>query len=205
MRFPNKLNWASKDIKRDAVRAFGPFVKFIAKQFSRRFKGQLEFEDFVQAGNIGLLDAVTKYDPDKGVEFKTYAEVRIRGEMLDEHRRSQEKTLLPAGIKTVSQRISSDSTMTKEDRIAISRFVLENSICPLTKLIEKRRIEDLSSAISELSQKAQKVVYLYFYTDMNLKEIGAHMGFTESRAHQTLNEAFVRLRGKSKLKKHMEK
>jgi RNA polymerase sigma factor for flagellar operon FliA len=44
----------------------------------------LDFDDLVQAGNMGLLDAIDKYDPDREVLFQTYASRRIRGAVLDE-------------------------------------------------------------------------------------------------------------------------
>ena len=43
----------------------------------------VEIRDLVNAGVIGLLDAVEKFEPERGVKFKTYAELRIRGAMLD--------------------------------------------------------------------------------------------------------------------------
>lgn len=47
----------------------------------------MELDDLVNTGILGLIDAIDKYVPDRGVKFKTYAEFRIRGAMLDYLRR----------------------------------------------------------------------------------------------------------------------
>ncbi len=51
-----------------------------------RLPSHISIDDLISAGVIGLMDAITKFRPDKQVEFKTYAEFRIRGAMIDELR-----------------------------------------------------------------------------------------------------------------------
>jgi len=58
-------------------------VKFIAERLSAKLPPSVDIDDLMGAGMLGLLDAVEKYDPAKGVMFKTYAEMRVRGAMLD--------------------------------------------------------------------------------------------------------------------------
>jgi RNA polymerase sigma factor for flagellar operon FliA len=60
-----------------------PQVHFIARRIHRRVPPQVLIEDLVNAGVIGLLDAVRKYDAARNVKFKYYAEFRIRGAILD--------------------------------------------------------------------------------------------------------------------------
>jgi len=60
-----------------------PQVHFIARRIHRRVPPQVPIEDLVNAGVIGLLDAVRKYDAAKNVKFKHYAEFRIRGAIID--------------------------------------------------------------------------------------------------------------------------
>lgn len=60
-----------------------PQIKYIAQRISRRLPPEVQLDDLISAGVIGLLDAYAKYDQSKGVQFKTYAEIRIRGEILD--------------------------------------------------------------------------------------------------------------------------
>ena len=58
-------------------------VKFTADRLASKLPPTVDRDDLVGAGMIGLLDAVDKYDPQRGVQFKTYAEMRVRGAMLD--------------------------------------------------------------------------------------------------------------------------
>src|SRR2546423_4480755 len=58
-------------------------VKYIADRLAAKLPRFVDRDDLVGAGVIGLLDAVDKYDPKRGVLFRTYAELRVRGAMLD--------------------------------------------------------------------------------------------------------------------------
>jgi RNA polymerase sigma factor FliA len=61
-------------------------VKIIASKLYARIPSGIELDDLVHTGILGLIDAVKKFDPAKGVRFATYASLRIRGAMLDELR-----------------------------------------------------------------------------------------------------------------------
>jgi RNA polymerase sigma factor for flagellar operon FliA len=65
---------------------FAPMIRFLAHRFSFRLPPYLDVDDLIHAGVIGLIDAVGKYNPTREARFKTYAEFRIRGAMLDEIR-----------------------------------------------------------------------------------------------------------------------
>ena len=65
---------------------YAPLVKYIANRIAMRLPPHIEVSDLINAGVIGLIDAIEKFDPDKEVKFKTYAEIRIRGAILDELR-----------------------------------------------------------------------------------------------------------------------
>jgi RNA polymerase sigma factor FliA len=64
-----------------------PLVHFVARQLARHLSGHLEMDDLVDAGTIGLINAVTNYDASRGLAFSTFAAPRIRGAILDELRR----------------------------------------------------------------------------------------------------------------------
>src|SRR5437868_4947896 len=57
--------------------------KAIATQIQRRLPGDVELDDLIQAGMLGLMDAADKYEPSRQVEFSSYAKHRIRGAILD--------------------------------------------------------------------------------------------------------------------------
>jgi RNA polymerase sigma factor FliA len=60
-----------------------PIVRFLARRIHERLPQHVEMEDLVSAGVVGLMDAFTKFDPTKKVQFRSYAQFRIRGAILD--------------------------------------------------------------------------------------------------------------------------
>jgi len=60
-----------------------PVVRFLARRIHERLPQHVEIEDLVSAGVVGLMDAFAKFDPDKNVQFRSYAQFRIRGAILD--------------------------------------------------------------------------------------------------------------------------
>src|ERR1041385_5592972 len=60
-----------------------PVIRHIAHRVATRLPANVEMRDLINAGVLGLLDAIEKFEPERNVKFKTYAEVRIRGAILD--------------------------------------------------------------------------------------------------------------------------
>jgi RNA polymerase sigma factor for flagellar operon FliA len=60
-----------------------PIVRFLARRIHERLPQHVDIEDLVSAGVVGLMDAFTKFDPGKKVQFRSYAQFRIRGAILD--------------------------------------------------------------------------------------------------------------------------
>ncbi len=60
-----------------------PVVRFLARRIHERLPQHVDLEDLVSAGVVGLMDAFTKFDPAKKVQFRSYAQFRIRGAILD--------------------------------------------------------------------------------------------------------------------------
>ncbi|GAA4348719.1 RNA polymerase sigma factor FliA [Variovorax defluvii] len=63
-----------------------PMVRRMALQMLARLPASVELDDLIQAGMIGLLDASSRYQDNRGAQFETFASQRIRGAMLDELR-----------------------------------------------------------------------------------------------------------------------
>ena len=73
--------------KRDElILHYTPLIKYIASRLASRLPPQVSLDDLISSGIIGLIDAIDKFDLEKKVQFKTYAEFRIKGAMLDELR-----------------------------------------------------------------------------------------------------------------------
>ena len=60
-----------------------PIVRFLARRIHERLPQHVDIEDMVSAGVVGLMDAFAKFDPAKKVQFRSYAQFRIRGAILD--------------------------------------------------------------------------------------------------------------------------
>ena len=68
------------------VLQYAPLIKYIASRLALRLPSHISLDDLISSGIIGLIDAIHKFDPTKNISFKTYAEFRIKGAILDELR-----------------------------------------------------------------------------------------------------------------------
>jgi RNA polymerase sigma factor for flagellar operon FliA len=112
---------------------YAPLIKFIAQRIAVRLPPHVELDDLTSAGVMGLIDSIKKFDPSKDTQFKTYAEIRIRGAILDELRsldwvpRSvrQKATELSQAYSTVEQRLgraAEDEDVAKEMGLSLNDF-----------------------------------------------------------------------------------
>lgn len=93
---------AGQPDREQLVQRFVPLVKRIAYHLMARLPASVQFEDLVQNGMIGLLDAMDRYQEGFGAQFETYATQRVRGAMLDGLR---ENDWLPRGLRRELRRI----------------------------------------------------------------------------------------------------
>lgn len=68
------------------VKQYGPMVRRVASQLALRLPANVAIDDLIQAGMIGLFDALSRYEEGHGAQFETFAMQRIRGAMIDELR-----------------------------------------------------------------------------------------------------------------------
>ncbi len=68
------------------LKQYSPLVRRLAHQMIAKLPANVELDDLIQVGMIGLSDALTRFDAAHGVQFETFATQRIRGAMLDELR-----------------------------------------------------------------------------------------------------------------------
>jgi RNA polymerase sigma factor for flagellar operon FliA len=61
-----------------------PLVRAIANEIRPKLPANVELDDLISAGYLGLVEAAAEYDPSRGIQFETYAKYRIRGAMLDD-------------------------------------------------------------------------------------------------------------------------
>lgn len=65
------------------ILAYAPLVKYVAGRVSIGLPANVDYDDLVSYGVFGLVDALEKFDTDRGVKFETYAVARIRGAIID--------------------------------------------------------------------------------------------------------------------------
>ena len=80
-------NYKTLEIRDKIIIEYAPLVKFVAGRLNMYLGYNVEYEDLVSYGIFGLIDAIDKFDYDKGIKFETYASLRIRGAILDEIRK----------------------------------------------------------------------------------------------------------------------
>lgn len=85
---------------------------------------------------------------------------------------------------------------TDQNTTAVQVIKNESVISPEEAAIEDETKDLLSMAIDELPEKEQKIIFLYYYDEMTLKEIGIYLGLSESRISQLHTQAMLRLRNK---------
>ncbi len=71
------------EIREKLIESYLPLVKLVASRLAISLPQHVDKDDLISNGFFGLLDAIEKYDPSRGIKFETYAVVRIRGSILD--------------------------------------------------------------------------------------------------------------------------
>ena len=110
----SKVNQQTQEM---LIKTHALMVKRIAHHLLGRLPRSIQLDDLVQAGMLGLLEAVRHYDEGKGASFETYAGIRIRGHMLDEVRRNdwvprsvyRNGRTISAAVRHVENRVGRDA------------------------------------------------------------------------------------------------
>ena len=75
------------DVRQQAIAQHLGLVQFVARQIANASTADIEFDELVSAGTLGLMSALEHFDTSRGLAFSTFAAPRIRGSILDELRR----------------------------------------------------------------------------------------------------------------------
>ncbi len=221
--------------KSDLLTEHMPLVKRLAHHMKAKLPPSVEVDDLIQAGMIGLLDAITRYEETHGAQFETYAVLRIRGAMLDELRNAdwlprsmrQNMRKIEAAMSALQQKLGhspTESEVAKSLKLSLSdyqdmlsdggghqllyyedfhdsegndsfldRYAI-NDADPLRSLMDGDFRQAVIDAIDALPPREKILMGLYYEEELNLREIGAVMGVSESRVSQLHTQAVARLR-----------
>ncbi|PIK14913.1 FliA/WhiG family RNA polymerase sigma factor [Halobacteriovorax sp. JY17] len=228
-------------VKDEIIIEYAPLIKYIAQRIASRLPSNVELDDLISCGVIGLMDAIEKFDPSRDNKFKTYAEFRIRGSILDELRAQdwvprsvREKAKLVerayAKIEAAEGRPATDEEMCEElgvnqeefydllnkaksvsvlniddsasfnkgDKRLIAGIEDNRNSNPFNAVANKGSRDKIKEGIAQLPEKQRLVLSLYYYEDLNLKEIGQVLNVTESRVSQLHTQAIMKLKVKLK-------
>jgi RNA polymerase sigma factor for flagellar operon FliA len=177
------------------VTQHAPLVKRIAYHLMNRLPPNVQVDDLIQAGMIGLLEASRNYDPSQGASFETYAGIRIRGSMLDEIRRSdwtprsvhRKARMVSDAMRQIENEQGRDARDVEvADALELSledyhRILLDASGCRIFS------VEDLQT-VGEISQERS-----------NSAEIGPYDGVQNEAFREALGEAIAGLPERERL------
>ncbi len=215
------------------VEQYLPVVRRQALALQVRLPAGIELDDLIQAGMMGLLDAMGRYDASAGATFTTFASQRIRGAMIDELRsrdwlpRSVRRNAraLDASIRRLEQELGrppEEREIAEDLEIGLETYhqllgdtnnghllpfeelvaegqepsAEEEGASPFLALLGGERRERLVAGIEALPEREKLLMALYYQEELNLKEIGAVLGVTESRVCQLHSQAIGRLRSR---------
>lgn len=205
---------------------YSPLVKYVAGRMRSRLPHSVDQDDLVSDGVLGLMDAIERFDPSRGLSFQTFAVPRIRGAIIDGLRAMD---FVPRSVRD-KVRIVQQATLALEERlgrlpddeeVAREVGVPVPQVRDLTKqassnhanLDDFELADELSLAadfsveqgdtkdslrrvIGELGERDQVVIALYYFEGLTLAEIGRVLGVTESRISQVHSRATASLRAK---------
>lgn len=215
------------ELRNELIVQYFPVVQRVANKMASELPPFIQKEDLESYGVFGLMDAIEKFELDRGLKFETYAVTRIRGAILDELRlqdwaprsvrakiNSIDKVMnlyesdkgmteLEAaafvGIsaadyyklkadESVAFVSSLDNNMSEDDpesEMLTLADVLGDQTVDLTSTIEYELIiNTIVRRINLLPERERLLMYLYYYEQMTLAEIGKLMQVTESRICQ---------------------
>ncbi|MFI0473522.1 RNA polymerase sigma factor FliA [Halomonas sp. HMF6819] len=209
-----------------------PLVRRQALALQVRLPASIELDDLIQAGMVGLLEALGRFDAAQGASFATFASQRIRGAMVDELRtrdwlpRSVRRSAraMDESVRRLEQslgRAPEESEIARDLDIPLDEYqqlladtnsghllpfeelleeggepVQESLNAPFEELLDGQQRETLIAAIEALPEREKLLMALYYQEELNLKEVGAVLGVTESRVSQLHSQAISRLRAR---------
>jgi RNA polymerase sigma factor for flagellar operon FliA len=154
-------------------------VKSIARTFYKkcRFNKIFDFDDFINMGYIGLLEAASRFDGRQNVKFSTFATPRIKGSIIDQTRNF---------LKT-KEAAKNGITIVNMDDVEIESMVIQKQLLKIVEII-----------IEGLPEREKEVINFIYRKNLTTTQIAYKLGISMSRVSQIKYRAIARIRNKMK-------
>lgn len=178
----NQYDECSDELKLDKfVQSHHMLVKKIALFIKRKLPSHIEFNDLLQSGLVGLLEARTHYKNDMGTTFETYASIRIRGAIIDSLRKNswvsretiKNMRLIADAIKKIEQHHQKQATtedIIKELGVSLEEYMKISQDVSVCNIMSLNDLEEDYSIISDDSHDPQEETQQYIL-QKKLKEV----------------------------------
>ena len=193
-------------------------VVFVAKRFFNRSYESLTPMDLIEAGNIGLIEAIEKFDYKKGYRFSTYASYYIKKEIIKEiynadrmiRRPYYYEEKLTKNKENVDNILSLEEDITNfltEDSKPLMYFIKDDS-CDIYEDISYFELKEIiNDILNTLTPRQKQVLLLRYGFDnnefKNLEEVGKLIGISREGTRKALVKAFKKIRDNKDLKDYL--
>lgn len=130
-----------KEIKKQLIENYIELVKIVSGRMYNFYGSKVEYDDILGYGVLGLIDSIDKFDLSKNIKFETYAQIRIRGEIIDNIRKLD---WIPRSLRKKSKDVQ-EAISVLENKLGVSPSNKELSIYLEISL------EELESILSDIS------------------------------------------------------
>jgi RNA polymerase sigma factor for flagellar operon FliA len=167
----------------------------------------LDSSDFVQNAELGMLEAITRYEPERGVDFRSFARARVRGAVFNGLRSMMRERGISNDDQRHAERLShlrggeGDAFDTVVDAvIALGMgFLLDHAaneaFADTSTYVQRDQTHlRLKAAVSRLPERMQELVTAHYFDFVPFSDIADDMGISRSRVSQLHREALQRLR-----------
>lgn len=190
-----------------------PWAATIAKEVHRRvWAYQVDREDFIQNATIGLLEAMSRYEPERGIAFRAYAKPRVRGavfnglrSILGDRIQAQDESRFISRLEHLQVGDEGEGAFERvvESIVGLGiGYLLDearnsSSTEPADGLayVHATELESrVLSAVEQLPERVRWIVHAHYYQHVPFQEIASSLGLTKGRVSQLHRSALLKLR-----------
>ncbi|MDH5228897.1 MAG: sigma-70 family RNA polymerase sigma factor [Gammaproteobacteria bacterium] len=204
------------------IQHYDELAKIVASQcYAKRIDNNVEFSDYKQLGLIGLIEAIDRFDPSRGIAFNTFASHRIRGSILNGlGKLTEQRSQQAYQHKYMKDRIdalkietetSENNTIQSFSDVAAQTINLaltslldayahhtstqqQPSACVYQSKYMMEMSDKIQSVLEDLSEQEQTVIKSHYYQHMDFSDIANQLNVSRSRVSHLHQAALEKIR-----------